>query len=60
MTEKVLSNKKNGMAMMIIWIVLYLVAFIYYWCCMAMHWLDSISWLKSIKATRSLGFDIIW
>lgn len=26
MTEKVLSNKKNGMAMMIIWIVLYLVA----------------------------------
>lgn len=26
MTEKVLSNKKNGMAMMILWIVLYLVA----------------------------------
>lgn len=26
MTEKVLSNKKNGMVMMIIWIVLYLVA----------------------------------
>lgn len=26
MTEKVLSNKKNGMAMMILWIILYLVA----------------------------------
>lgn len=26
MTEKVLSNKKNGMAMMILWIVLYIVA----------------------------------
>ena len=26
MTEKVLSNKKNGMAMMILWIVLYLAA----------------------------------
>ena len=26
MTEKILSNKKNGMAMMILWIVLYLVA----------------------------------
>ena len=26
MTEKVLSNKKNGMSMMILWIVLYLVA----------------------------------
>lgn len=26
MKEKVLSNKKNGMAMMILWIILYLVA----------------------------------
>ena len=70
MTEKVLSNKKNGMAMMILWIVLYIVALlmtgcinlaaIYYWNYMAMYWLDSISWFKSIKATRSLSFNFVW
>ena len=73
MTEKVLSNKKNGMAMMILWIILYLVALLMtivgaaviwplfiigvVWLCIG---LDSIFGLKSIKATRSLSFNIVW
>ena len=35
-------------------------ATLYYWCCMAMYWLDSIFGFKSIETTRSLGFNIIW
>ena len=68
MTEKVLSNKKNGMAMMILWIVLYLVALLMTILGAALIWplfiigvvWLCIGWIKSIKATRSLGFDIIW
>lgn len=73
MTEKVLSNKKNGMAMMILWIVLYLAAVLMTIVGAAVIWplfIIGVVWLcigwipffgfKSIKATRSLGFNIIW
>ena len=58
MQEKVLSSKKDGMAMMILFISLYSNG------CGRIHLvifgMDSISWIKGTKASGSSGSYLVW
>ena len=75
MQEKVLSSKKNGMAMMILFILLYVAATalaiigstflsLYSNGCGRIHLvifgMDSISWIKSTEASGSSGSYLVW
>ncbi len=74
MQEKVLSSKKNGMTMMILFILLYAAATalryrfhafpgIRQWCSrihLVIFGMDSVLGIKSIEATGSSGTYFVW